>query len=82
MTKTSRSIVYIFSRLLGRRFPVLLTVLVCGIPRCLFQFLYSEQLRQWQADGVITALHVAMSREGPKVWPVVLIVGLVMTNCV
>ena len=24
-------------------------------------------MRQWQADGVITGLHVAMSREGKKV---------------
>eukprot|EP00904_Undaria_pinnatifida_P005299 jgi/Undpi1/189/HiC_scaffold_1.g00186.m1 len=32
------------------------------------EFLYSEQMRQWQADGVITGLHVAMSREGKKTY--------------
>ncbi|CAN0396065.1 unnamed protein product, partial [Hapterophycus canaliculatus] len=29
--------------------------------------LYAEQLRRWLEEGVITELHVAMSREGPKV---------------
>lgn len=29
--------------------------------------LYAEQMRRWVEEGVITELHVAMSREGPKV---------------
>ncbi|XP_042194480.1 P450 (cytochrome) oxidoreductase b [Callorhinchus milii] len=42
------------------------TVLYCG---CRFQaedFLYQEQLEQWQQEGVLTQLNVAFSRDQPN----------------